>query len=198
MNTITVNSGGTLDASPGPIDDGDTGTLSATSVTFASGANWIFNLGDATGTAGASYNWETNTGGWGLLDVANTLALPGGGTLNLLITTGGHETGAPDYDFLPTPANFDPASNYTFRFASAGSITGFDSTLFNIGYISLLAGNGLDAASYFTGTWSVSMHDNSLYLNYTGATAVPEPSTYAALLGAAALGVVSWRRRRAA
>ncbi len=198
MATITVHSGGTLDPSPGPIDDGDTGTMHATGVTFATGANFLFNLGDATGTAGASYNWDTNTGGWGLLDVANTLALPGsGGTLNLLVTTGGYNTGEPDYNFIPTPANFDPAANYTFRFASAGSITGFDSTLFHIGYDPLLAGNGLDAASYFTGTWSVSMHDNSLYLNYTGASAVPEPSTYAALLGASALGLAAWRRRRA-
>lgn len=198
MNSITVNTGGTLDPSPGPANDtSNTGTLSASNVTFASGSNWIVSLGDATGTAGASYNWDNGTGGWGLLDVANTLALPGnGGTLNLLISTGGHETGAPDFDFVPTPANFDPAANYTFRFASAGSITGFDSTLFNIGYDSLLSANGLDAAAYFTGTWSVSMHDSSLYLNYTGASAVPEPSTYAALLGAGALGLVAWRRRR--
>ncbi len=196
MNAITVNTGGTLDPSPGPIDDGDTGTMHATNVTFTSGANLLFNLGDATGTAGASFNWDTNTGGWGLLDVANTLALPGGGTLNLLVTTGGHYTGEPDWDFIPTPANLDPTANYTFRFASAGSITGFDSTLFNIGYDPQLADRGFDAASYFTGTWSVSMHDNSLYLNYTGASAVPEPSTYAALLGAAALGIVGWRRRR--
>lgn len=197
MNAITVNTGGTLDPSPAPIDDGDTGTLGATSVTFASGANLLFNLGDATGTAGASFNWDTNTGGWGLLDVANTLALPGGGTLNLLVTTGGHYTGEPDWDFIPTPANFDPAANYTFRFATAGSITGFDSTLFNIGYDPQLADRGFDAASYFTGTWSVSMQDSSLYLNYTGAAAVPEPSTYALIAGLATLGVVTLRRRRA-
>jgi hypothetical protein len=197
MNAITVNTGGTLDPSPGPIDEGDTGTMHATGVTFASGANFLFNLGDATGTAGASYDWNTNTGGWGLLDVANTLALPGsGGTLNLLVTTGGHYTGEPDWDFIPTPANFDPAANYTFRFAAAGSITGFDSTLFNIGYDPLLA-DRFDTAAYFTGTWSVSLHDNSLYLNYTGASAVPEPSTYATMLAAVALGVTVIRRRKA-
>lgn len=31
----------------------------------------------------------------------------------------------------------------------------------------------------------------------SGFTAIPEPSTYAALLGAGALGFASWRRRRA-
>lgn len=195
-NHITVHSGGTLDPSPGPIDQsGDTGTLQAADVTFASGSRWIVNLGDATGTAGASYNWDTHTGGWSLLDVTGTLALPGGGgAIDLLVSTGGHAT--PDFDFVATPANFDPTANYSFRFASAGSITGFDSTVFNIGYDPLLPSIGLNAPTYFTGSWSVSMHDNGLYLNYTGASAVPEPSTYAALLGASALGLVAWRRRR--
>lgn len=38
---------------------------------------------------------------------------------------------------------------------------------------------------------------NTSMLNYASVSAVPEPSTYAALAGLAALGVVAWRRRQA-
>ncbi len=43
--------------------------------------------------------------------------------------------------------------------------------------------------STFTGSFSESM------LSYSAMSAVPEPSTYAALAGLAALGLVAWRRR---
>jgi len=45
--------------------------------------------------------------------------------------------------------------------------------------------------SSFTGSFSTSM------LSYNTISAVPEPSTYAALAGLAALGLVAWRRRQA-
>lgn len=45
--------------------------------------------------------------------------------------------------------------------------------------------------SSFTGSFSTSM------LSYNSISAVPEPSTYAALAGLAALGLVAWRRRQA-
>ena len=44
-------------------------------------------------------------------------------------------------------------------------------------------------ASFGTGAFSTSM------LNYQSVSAIPEPSTYAALIGVAALGLVAWRRR---
>jgi len=45
--------------------------------------------------------------------------------------------------------------------------------------------------STFTGSFNTSM------LSYNTISAVPEPSTYAALAGLAALGLVAWRRRQA-
>ena len=45
------------------------------------------------------------------------------------------------------------------------------------------------------GNWSLAVVGNSLDLNFT-ASAIPEPSTYALGLGAAALGLAALRRRR--
>lgn len=42
----------------------------------------------------------------------------------------------------------------------------------------------------YTGTWTMITE-----ASFTGASAIPEPSTYAALAGALALGVVVWRLR---
>lgn len=70
---------------------------------------------------------------------------------------------------------------------AAGGITGFAANAWTI-----------DTALFqnsFNGSFSLSQTGNSLYLNYA---AIPEPSTYAALAGALALGLAAWRRRTAA
>ncbi len=49
------------------------------------------------------------------------------------------------------------------------------------------------------GVWTLDSGQQTLTFDQTtgdlSITAVPEPSTYAALLGAAALGLAAWRRR---
>lgn len=59
-------------------------------------------------------------------------------------------------------------------------------------------GSGLDVSVDELNVWTFSGSFNSAMLSYDTVSAVPEPSTYAALAGAAALGFVAWRRRRAA
>ncbi len=55
--------------------------------------------------------------------------------------------------------------------------------------------------AYASAAYSVNVTASDIWLNSTtltvGASAVPEPSTYAALAGALALGAVAWRRRHA-
>jgi hypothetical protein len=52
------------------------------------------------------------------------------------------------------------------------------------------------AANQFVVRFSATGGERIMIDNFSVVTAVPEPSTYAALLGALALGVVMWRRRR--
>ena len=54
--------------------------------------------------------------------------------------------------------------------------------------------NAMTAAGYLAGSWSVSQSGKSLMLNYTGATAIPEPNSASlVLLG---LGLAYFQRRR--
>jgi hypothetical protein len=84
--------------------------------------------------------------------------------------------------------NFNSAANYSYTIATAsGGIVGFDSTKFTVdtsGFANGLAG----------GAWSLAAVGNDLNLNFT-ASAIPEPSAYAALAGLCALGLALHRRR---
>ncbi len=83
---------------------------------------------------------------------------------------------------VSTIGGFSPAAGNSFNLFDWGSASGVFSTLTLPG---LDAGLSWDTSSlYTTGVLSVS------------GSAVPEPSTYAALLGTAALGFAAWRRRR--
>ncbi len=83
--------------------------------------------------------------------------------------------------------NFAASGSYTlFSFVEGGTID-LETADFTFG--SLLAGTS--AANY-----AFDLTPTSLILNYT-ASAIPEPSTYAALVGALALGLAAWRRKTA-
>lgn len=94
-----------------------------------------------------------------------------------------------------------------------GTIGGVTLNLFNSGgfaagtytlinYTSAVASSGCAANSFALGstipgyTYNLSLSGNSLQL--TATSAIPEPSTYAALASLAALGLAVWRHRRSA
>jgi len=88
--------------------------------------------------------------------------------------------------------DFAAASNYSFTFVTltTGSVSGFSADKFTL--------NTGAFQNPLTGTWSVGQSGSNLTLNYTGASAIPESSTYAMIVGAAMLGFAVWRRRKIA
>ncbi len=153
------------------------GTVSTGSETWAPGSSLLWEINNATGTAGSS---------WDLLNISGSLTLAATSankfTINLASLTLANAAGL--------AANFNPASNYTFSFVTvSGGISGLD--------INAIALNTSGFQNPFSGTWSLAASANSLSLNYT-ASAIPEPSTYAACAGAAALALAAFRRRRSA
>ena len=188
-STVTINSGATLGgsgtingaltiASGGTLAPGNSpGTLTAGSTTWNSGGTYQWEINDATGVAGTH---------WDLLNVTGSLNLAALDdspfTVSLRSLTSGNAAGQ--------VGNFDDTTDYSFTFlTTATGITGFSADKFQ-----------LDTSGFqnpFRGSWSVAQDGNALVLNYTaaGGSAIPEPSTCAALMGAAML-VFAWRRKR--
>lgn len=189
----TVNPGGTLSGNGqvGPLTlQGGTlspgasvGTLSAGNTAWTgSGNSFIFEIDDATGTAGT-----IGGPGWDLLDIIGTLDLTTLDTGGILIDI---DTLLPGGGTTPGEmANFDELSDYIWNFVdTTGGITGFEETDF------LLDTSGV--ANAYTGDFGISQIDNSLFLTYT-ASAVPEPSTFAlAALGLMGLAFFGWRKQK--
>jgi len=174
VGALTIASGGTLAPGNSP------GTLHAGNTTWLGGGSYAWQINDATGGAGAA---GTN---WDLLSITGTLNLSALTSetpfiLSLASLTAGDAAGL--------VADFDATQNHAYTIATAtGGITGFDASDFSIltdHFINDLQG----------GAWSLHSDGYNLNLAFT-ASAVPEPSTYAALLGLAALGLALWRRRR--
>lgn len=174
------NLGGLIISSGQTISPGDSpGTATTTSQTWAGGGSYLWEINNATGTAGMDPGWDLLSG-TGTLDITSTSVSP----FNILVTslTLGNVNG------LAT--NFSDLTSYNWLIADFATINGFDDTAFNI-----------DTSAFtnsFTGTFGVSLggvgelpgDDNQIYLTYT---AIPEPS--AALLGG--LGLLALLRRRA-
>jgi autotransporter-associated beta strand protein len=176
---ITIASGGTL--SPG---DGGVGTLtldntaSARSIlNFSSGGLGAFDLG-----AGVTSDTVSLIGSASLASEVffnNT-------TLNFTDLTGGSlSTG--DYLLFAGDANVSTTTGYGGLTLGGGfSGTSFSGTLITGG---LVVGSGLGGYSSST----LFLVGNDIYVNVS---AVPEPSTCAALAGLGVLGLAAWRRRR--
>ena len=153
------------------------GTLSAGHTTFSSGGTYLWEINDATGAAGSAYDQLAITGS---LSITATSANPF--TVRLVSLLPDNSPGL--------LANFDPARNHSYSIASTtAGITGFDSSAFLIdrsAFANFLSG----------GAWSLALANSGrdLVLNFT--SAIPEPSSAAALLGLVALGGAASRRRR--
>lgn len=202
--TVTVNSGGTLNLGSGfthsnaiTVNSGGyltgAGTASGTT-TIASGGyispgsspGTLSNSGTLNLDSGSIYNWElasltTSGAGTNFDQILNTgsIALNSGALINLVFGT----------NMSPDQGNAFWNSNQSWTVIAnggSGTITG-----------SALSLNNSQVGWSSVGSFSTSIASNELVLNWTAASAVPEPSTYAALAGAAALvGVMVHRRRQ--
>lgn len=170
VGTLTIADGATIAPGNSP------GTLNAGNTTFGAGGNYSWEINDAEGSAGTNWDFLNITG---TLTITATAMDPF--VIELISLLGDNSAGA--------LANFDAAQDYSYTIATAsGGITGFSADAFSVstaGFVNNLLG----------GAWSLAQAGNSLNLNFT-ASAVPEPSTYAALAGLLALGFAFWRKRR--
>ena len=169
---LTIDSGKTM--SPG----NSTGTMVAGATTWANGGTFLFEVNDATGTAGST------SAGWDLLNAASLNITAGVGAFTIEIAS---------LDALQAAGlaqNFNGANNYSWLFVDAGA----DITSFNVNQFVFTD----SFSNPTTGTFSISQGDglggdlDKLYINYTGV--IPEPSTYALLVGG--LGLLAFLRRR--
>jgi len=182
---VTVGVNGTLtgDGAVGALDLFGTiapglspGTMDAGNTIWNDGANFEFEIDDATGAAGGDPGWD-------LLAIDGTLDLTG-------LTDDGFEI---DIISLSHPdhtngdaANFDSLTSYEWEFVSTtAGITGFDADDFVLD--DSLFTNDLDG-----GAFSVEQNGNSLEIVFTP---IPEPGTLA-ILGLGGVGMLLLRRRR--
>ena len=172
LSGLTVGAGDTISPGNSP------GTAATGSQTWAAAGTYLFEMNNATGTAGSDPGWDLLSGS-GTLDITAI----DGAEFNLKLTSLTLANAA------GLASNFNDALSYTWLLADFGGINGFDATAFNI-----------DTSTFqnpFTGTFGVALGggalpgDNSqIYLTYT---AVPEPR--AALLGGIGLLMILRRRR---
>lgn len=198
--TLIVN-GSIADSSLTAISQGATlggsgaiGNLELAGILAPGNSPGTLNAGNTLWLGGASYNWEINnaygTPGttWDLLNITGTLTIAATAhdpcIIKLISLLGDNSAGA--------LINFDAALDYSYIIATASEgISGFNADTFAIstsGFANDLLG----------GNWSVSLQGNSLSLDFNAFSAVPEPSSYAAIFGALAIGFAAWRKRRSA
>ncbi len=146
---------------------------------------------DLTYNTGASVNWELNgntstqgdpTAIFDQVVVGDTLNFAGSTSLALSFNGAGSTVDWSDAFW---------SANQSWKIYDAAAVSGF-------GNLSLTTANWADASGDLFDTilagssFSLSVVGTDVYLNYA---AIPEPATYAALLGLAGLALVAWRRR---
>ena len=145
VGTVAVNSGATN--SPGTSAPG---TLTSGAETWAGGGTYIWEINDAAGAKGVTWDWLNISG------ALNITANPGNKfNLKIATLTAGNAAGP--------VVNFDNTLTYVWTIASAsGGISGFNTANFN------LVTNGFQNA-LGAGTFSVSQSGNDLNLIFTTA-----------------------------
>ncbi|WP_438481951.1 autotransporter-associated beta strand repeat-containing protein [Oleiharenicola lentus] len=169
IGALTLHSGATLAPGNSP------GTLTTGSEIWNGGANYNWQIQNATGAAGVGYD---------LVNISGSLTINATSAsrfnLNLFSIFAGDAAG--------NAINFNSALNSSYTIASATSIIGFDANAFTInasGFTNTLNG----------GSWNLSQVGNNLNLNFAAA-AIPEPSTYAMIFGVLVLGLTVYSKRR--
>jgi len=168
---MTIGSGSVLSPGNSP------GTMTVDNLTWTDGGTYLWEINDSAGSQGADPGWD-----WlditGALDLTSLTA--GGFTIDIDSLTLGNVAGnAAGFTGLA----FDgyPDVDASFTIATAGSISGFDASLFSLD----------DSGFVNGGYWEVREDANSLILDFY---AVPEPSS-TALLGLGGLALALRRRR---
>ena len=172
LGALTINNGGILSPGNSP------GILHAGNTILAGGSTYLWQISDMLGAAGTGFDQ---------LQVNGTITIGATPSNRLVIAL---QSLLPDNVTPGNAASYNPLQMGSYVIATAsGGISGLTASNYSID------------TSLFTNTpavgWTLatSSDGNSLLLNYAP-TAVPEPSTYAALAGLTALGLVVWRRRR--
>jgi fibronectin-binding autotransporter adhesin len=170
----SVSIGGGSIVQAGDINTGSpVATLTfGTDLTFASGGIYSLNIENAGGAAGSGYSTVDVPGNF-------TLSATQGSPFTIALVSGDPVSGNPGL------ATFDATLPYSMTILTAGTINGFSSNAFSF-----------DTSAFqnplLGGNFSVVQSGNSILLDFTP---VPEPSTWALLLGGAAMVGLGIRRR---
>ncbi|WP_438479390.1 autotransporter-associated beta strand repeat-containing protein [Oleiharenicola lentus] len=170
IGDLTLTSGATLSPGNSP------GTLAVDgNATWNGGANYNWQMQNATGLAGTGYDLVTISGS--LTIAANNTSRFAVNVLSILSN-----------DTAGDAINFSSAVDSSYTIASAsGGVIGFNASAFTLNTTGFT--NNLNG-----GSWNLSQVGNTISLNFA-ASAIPEPSTYAAIFGALVFGLVTYRKR---
>lgn len=158
------------------------GTAATTNQTWAGGGTYVWEINNATGTAGSDPGWDLISGTGSLSITATDLSQF---TISIVSLTSGNQPG--------DAVNFNSLSNYQWLIADFSNVITFDPNVFSLNPAGFT--NSVQPGSSFSlvrGDASGIGGDSSqLYLLYT----VPEPATWALLAGALTAVLVCRRRR---
>ena len=179
LGGLTIGAGQTLSPGNSP------GTASTTSQTWTGGGTYVWEINNATGTAGADPGWDLLSG-----TVALTITATSGSKFNIAITSLDLTNAAGN------ATNFNRlTTNYQWKIADFLSAISLDATAFNLNTSAF--SNTVAAGS----TWAIVLGnapgitggDNTqLWVTYS----IPEPATWALLAFSLTTVMVLRRRRR--
>lgn len=193
-NTAVTMAGGTTLSGTGTFGAGTSVTINGTHSPGNSPGVQTFN--NLTYNSGAAINWELASNKSSATGVAGTDfdQIVVNGALNFAGATGLNLSFNGAGSTLTWGDSFWSSNQSWVVFSNASAPTGFSNLALNT--LNWADSQGtLFSTALPNGSFTIGLNGNDVMLNYS---AIPEPSTYAALAGVAALGAVIWRRRRSA